>query len=251
MKRVVLMIGALFLLAAAPQNDARDLFFRANALYEKGDYQAAAELYAKIIDSGVENWQVYYNLGNASYRLQRIGPAILNYERALKLNPDNEDIRYNLELANLSVVDRIPEPPQQAIVSWLDRQLKRPSFNALVYSVLLFYALYLLLLALPFYWPRAQGKRGYRLARGLSLSVGVVLVAVTLFRWYSSETRQYGVILASQVKVTSSPAVDATEVFELHEGVRLQIEEQSGEWLRIRLRDGKIGWVPQQAVGKI
>ncbi len=246
-------LGVIWLagVAVAAQDKPDELFYQANTLYEKGEYETAAELYRQIIESGMENWQVYYNLGNASFRLNRIGEAVLNYERALKLNPENDDIRYNLEIANLSVVDRIPEPPQQPVIAWILRQFNRPSFTGLVYALLSFYAIFVLLLALPMYFPRLGRGRAYRLSRAVSLSFAVLFAGIVLFRWYGSETRQFGVILAPQVRVTSSPAADATEVFVLHEGVRLEIEEQSGEWLRIRLRDGKIGWVPQQAVGKI
>jgi len=104
-------------------DEASTLFQQAGQFYQAGNYAGAAVAYEKILANGVENWQVHYNLGNAYFKQRQLGKAILHYEKALALNPESEDIRFNLDLANLSVIDRIPVPPRSLVVIWLDTAL--------------------------------------------------------------------------------------------------------------------------------
>lgn len=92
--------------------EADAFFVKGNEYYKNEDYGAAIEEYQKIIDAGYESWEVYYNLGNAYFKERQLGRAILNFERAKKLSPKNEDLKYNLELVNLSIADRIQEIPR-------------------------------------------------------------------------------------------------------------------------------------------
>ena len=247
------VIWLLGLMAYQPiwADEYETLFHQANQYYDNGDYAAAAETYEKIVQAGRGNWQLFYNLGNAYFRLNEIGRAILYYEKALRLNPDNEDIRFNLDYANLKIVDRIPEPPKQAFVLWVERLVLGPPFRTLLWMTLGLYALTLVLLALRYFYVKLEASRGYRLLLWTSSITFVIFLALFGLRWYKLSTEKYGIVMAKAVTVTSSPTRDATEVFELHEGTKLRIEEQSGDWLRIRLRDGKVGWIPRNAVETI
>ncbi len=248
------LTGALLVLLSLQPLQADEyetLFHQANQYYDNGDYAAAAETYEKIVQAGRGNWQLFYNLGNAYFRLNEIGRAILYYEKALRLNPDNEDIRFNLDYANLKIVDRIPEPPKQAFVVWIESLVLGPSFRTLMWITVGLYALVMALLALRYFWVKLDNLRAYRLALWSAGMAFVLFLGLFSFRWYKQSTEQYGIVMAKAVTVTSSPTRDATEVFELHEGTKLRIEKQSGDWLRIRLRDGKVGWIPKEAVETI
>lgn len=240
-------------LAASPlfADEAASLFQQGNQSYEAGEYQKAAEAYEKILQLGRENWQVYYNLGNAYYKLRQPGKAILNYERALRLHPDNEDIRFNLGLANLQIADRIPTPPRSIILVWLENALQFFSLEgsaalALIFWVALFAALMVSLVARKMKWRQS--------ARSLAWVAGVLFaIFASLFgyHYYDHQTTNYGIVMAPRVSVRSSPAESATEVFILHEGTKARIEANAGDWARIRLADGKVGWLPASAVEKI
>ncbi len=236
---------------SAVADEAANLFQLANQQYESGNYSQAAVTYEKILAAGQANWQVYYNLGNAYYKQKNIGKAILNYERAHRLNRDNEDIDFNIDLANLSVADRIPVMPQALIFIWLDRGIHLFSLEAAATVMLIFWVL---LFAGAIIWMLA--RRGFlqnwgrRLAWGAG-AVWLIFMLIFGILAYEQATVQEGIVLASRVVVRSSPAEDATEIFILHEGVKVRLQERSGEWQRIKLADGKVGWLEINAVEKI
>ncbi len=252
MNRLVFgLMAAVLAFGASRADEFETLFQKGNRYYEEGKYEAAIQSYEEIVRAGRGNWQVFYNLGNAYFRQNQLGKAILNYERALKLNPDNEDIRFNLEYANLKIVDRIPEPPKQAFVRWVETLFWKPSFGFLLWMTLGFYTAGMLLLSSRYYWPRLQSRRALKAATYLSWTLFLIFAVMFLLQWYHIETRTYAIVMQKEVRVTSSPTEDAVEVFSLHEGTKVQLQELSGKWVRIRLRDGKNGWLPLDSIEKI
>lgn len=251
MCRFYFFVFVLLFVFSAYADEAESLFHQANQLYEAGNYQQAAETYEKILALEKANWQVYYNLGNAYYKQRQIAKAILNYERALQLNRDNEDIRFNLDLANLSVADRIPAMPRSLVVVWLDQAIhlftaEQAATLALIFWMLLFAGAILWLLA------RRESARNW--ARRLVWSAGTIwLVFALIFAMlaYERATFHEAIVLAPRVVVRSSPAGDATEMFILHEGVKVRLQERSGDWRRIRLADGKVGWLEAKTIEAI
>jgi len=232
-------------------DEAASLFQQGNQSYQAEDYQKALAAYERILQLGQENWQVYYNLGNACYKLRQPAQAILYYERAQRLNPDNEDIRFNLDLANLQVADHIPEPPPSAVLLGLNALLHLVSLEgsamlALFFWIALCAALIMVLLSRK---SRAQ-QSARRLAWGAG-ALGVVLMSLFGYRYYEQQTTSFGIIMEPRVTVRSAPAADATEVFILHAGTKARLETRSGGWQRIRLADGKVGWLAANAVAKI
>jgi len=232
-------------------DEATSLFNQANKFYETGDYQQAAAAYEKILAAGQANWQVYYNLGNAYYKQRRVGKAIINYERARRLNRDNEDIDFNIDLANLSVADRIPVMPRSMVVVWLDNAVHFFTIEVaatvmLIFWVLLFIGAVIWMLARRGF-PQSWGRRLVWAAG----SVWLIFMLIFGVLAYERATVQEGIVLTSRVVVRSSPAEDATEIFILHEGVKVRLQESSGVWQRIKLADGKVGWLEANAVEKI
>lgn len=219
------------------------LFDQANKLYQQEQYQEAIRHYLEIINSGYESWQLYYNLGSAYYKTGEFGRAILNYERALKLNPKNEDIQFNLQVANLSVVDKITIPPQFFISKWLSDLKALWGIQTLTFLALGFYLITVLLIILKIF---VRKVRAQRLVNVLLVPILILLVIVTsilIVRINESNSINYAIVLVDKVDVLSSPENQGTELFSLHKGVKLQVDELQGEWAKIRLADGKIGWV--------
>jgi len=232
-------------------DEATSLFNQANKFYEAGDYQQATAGYEKILAAGQANWQVYYNLGNAYYKQKRFGKAILNYERARRLNRDNEDIDFNIDLANLSVADRIPVMPPSLVVGWLEAAVHFFTLEAAGPVMLIFW---MLLFAGAMIWMLARRELLQSWGRRLTWVAGAAwLIFMLIFGVlaYESAAVQEAIVLVSRVVVRSSPAEDATEMFILHEGVKVRLQESSGEWQRIKLADGKVGWLEAKAVEKI
>jgi tetratricopeptide (TPR) repeat protein len=248
MKKVLLAL--IFFCHAALADEASTLFQQAGSDYQAGKYAEAVTAYEKILANGLENWQVHYNLGNAYFKQRLLGKAILHYEKALALNPENEDVRFNLDLANLSVIDRIPTPPRSLVVIGLDTALHLISLQtATILAAALWVVLFFVLIA------RILGRGFFqRLSQSLLWpSLVAWALATIVFGWqlYEKSNYRYAIVLAPRVVVTSAPAEGATEVFTLHEGVRVQLETASGSYQRIRLADGKVGWMPHEALGQI
>jgi len=249
MIRTLCMFALLTTTAIA--DEASTLFEQGNRAYEAGRYAEAAASYEKIIAAGRENWQLYYNLGNAYFKQRQLGRAILNYERARLLNPENEDVRFNLELANLSVIDRVPVPPRSLIVGLLEDSLHAINLRT---AAMVTAGLWVLLFAILIARLLARGGMFHRLGQRLlwpGLTLWLVFAAVFGWQLYEKSSYEYAIVLASRVVATSAPSPEATEVFTLHEGVRVQLESTSGDYRRIRLADGKVGWMPQSALARI
>lgn len=232
-------------------DEATTHFIQGNKAYEEGDFAGAIAHYEHVIQLKQENWHLYYNLGNAYFRSNNVGRAILNYERALQLQPDNEDILFNLELAQLQTSDSIAKPPKEYWLILLENWFNSPSFSFLLYATLILYALFMLGWALRYFLPNIIHMPIYRFALVLTFIFLFFVGSVFSLRWYNKSTKHFGIVLEEEVKVASSPATDAIEVFILHEGTKFQIQERSAQWMRIRLRDGKSGWIQADTAGEI
>lgn len=227
------------------------LFIKGNELYQNGEYQAAIAQYKKINELGYQSWEVYYNLGNAYYKSGQIARAILYYERARRLNPKNEDIDFNLELANLSVVDRIAEFPKIFPAAWISTIANFVGLQGLGVITIVVYSMLIGLIIYRFL------RRGNRSSRVNMVSIVVCGFLLTVcsgllsMKIYDNENRLEAIVLAPKVDVRSAPDDDSTEMFTLHEGVKVQLKDRSGEWVKIRLSDRKVGWLKIDVIEKI
>ena len=245
LQKFVVVAFALVTFGISPllAGEMETLFIKANEYYQSGSYSAAIAEYQKIRDLGYESWELYYNLGNAYYKDRQIARAILNYERARKLAPKNEDINFNLELANLSVVDRIPRLPQFIFFEWISNLATLLSLKLLGIISITLYVLFVGLLILKLL---VKSSAFVRFSKGVVIITGVLLVIFSgLFsiRVFENESTVEAIVLSEKVDIKSAPVDVGTDVFSLHQGVKVQIKEHSGEWVKIRLADGKIGWM--------
>jgi tetratricopeptide (TPR) repeat protein len=250
-----ILIPAFGLLLGASQiraDQKDDLFARGNAQYQAGQVAQALESYQAILAMGYENGPLYYNMGNCCYKMSRIGQAILYYERARKRMPSDEDLKTNLALANLSTMDRI-EPQREFIlvqaVRFAVRMIPRPVLTvltALTYALSV--ALFILwLLSRKRFW-RSAGLRGAVMSAAAFVLLGLLLAG----RVQEDRSFREAVVLAAKVEVMSAPGEQGgVEVFSLHEGTKVRLDRESGQWMEIILPDRKVGWVKKDALGVI
>jgi len=234
---------------AASMQDS--LFIKGNQLFQTGNYEGAVAEYEKILSAGYESWEVYYNIGNAFFKQGDISRAILNYERARRRDPENEDINYNLELTKLKTVDRIQELPRFFGVALFDRVSHAASINLLGSLVLSIYGVLILLLVLRILLKSQFGGKG---ARAVIVICGISLLLFgTVFaaRVYETETKVEAIVLVDKVDIKSAPDAAGTDVFTLHSGVKVRIEDKSLDWVKIRLADGKVGWMQETGLAVI
>lgn len=223
--------------------DNTTLYNEANELYKKAEYQSAIEKYELVLKSNFVSGELYYNLGNAYFKTNQIPMAILCYERAHKLMPGDEDIEFNLSIANLKIVDKIEVMPRLFFYRWIDSVMNIFSFEGWAIAGIISIVLAVLLFVLF----RITETTG---ARKLFFYSGLILVVFTLKAFWIANV-QYkaatgentAIIFTPTVNVKSSPVANGTNLFVLHEGTKVELLDKVGEWSKIKLSDGNQGWV--------
>ncbi|HAQ18153.1 MAG TPA: hypothetical protein DCR40_02850 [Prolixibacteraceae bacterium] len=228
-----------------------DLVQKANEHYTKEEYQKAIDGYNQILMAGIESPELYYNLGNAYYKTNQFTLAILNFERAKLLAPDDEDIEFNLLVANQKVVDSIQELPGLFIVRWWNSLINSQTTDTWAVLSIVGFILFLTLVGLYFFAKSGDVKR-------VSFWAGCFLIVFTIFSW-SFAARQksrlvnhsYAIVMQPTVTVKSSPSEKGTNLFVIHEGLKVRITDKLGDWVEIRLADGNKGWLLMESIERI
>ncbi len=225
--------------------DAAALFARGNSEYQKSDYASAERYYRQILDLGIENGPLYYNLGNSCFKQKRFGEAIYYWEKAQQKLPSDQETRENLELANLLLVDRIeiPEDPLPlkiltAILNFFTIRQKGWLVLALFVAANLLFSIYLL---------SAKPRFAFRALIGCS-AIGLLFVVFACsFCWkiYERDYRKKGVVIEQKVDVRSGPGAENITVFTVHEGIKVRVHGYSNGWYQISLPNGWNGWLRQ------
>jgi tetratricopeptide (TPR) repeat protein len=228
--------------------EARLEFNQANQLYRDAQYEKAAKVYDQVLKNGYESTALYYNLGNCYFKLHNLPAAILSYERAKRLAPHDEDVSYNLRLANLRVVDKIDPLPQLFLIDWWNGFIGLFSPDG--------WALAVILCA----WASVAGGMAFFLFRsGVIQRLTFAAAAVSVICCFISVTGllqqlkreghdRAAVVFSPSVSVKSAPDNQSTDLFVLHEGVKVELLDAVGEWRQIRLPDGKVGWLTDGAI---
>lgn len=250
MRRLTVALAALTPALSSGALSARDtaqeeLFAEGNRLYQEGEFAGAIASYRSVAEGGFESAALHYNLGNAHFRLGEIGRAVLNYERALRLDPGNDDIRANLALVNQRLQDRIDPLPRFWLLSafdWWMGLMPRGVLKAMVAACYLLLGAAVVLIVLR----RPAGWRGtLRRFAWAPAAVTVLLGATLLVRETGLDKPEEAVVMAAEARVLNAPSEDAgLALFTLHEGTKVRIDRRAGEWAEIVLADGKVGWLP-------
>ena len=209
------------------------------AAYNKGQYDLAVQEFNYILSLDIESPELYYNLGNAFYRIGDIGRAIWSYESCLSLSPSNSDAKYNLMLSNLKVIDKLdlPEPP--FYLKWYLGLKER--FNHIEWFNISFFIFALFLLTLTIY--RFNANSFLNSFKSIMLSLFFFSLIFTIDSIITFQSFKKGIILNHKTEVRSEPNKYSTRLFQVNEGLKVQIINKEVDWLKIELLDGKIGWI--------
>ncbi|MFC2098430.1 tetratricopeptide repeat protein [Bacteroidota bacterium] len=239
---LILLIPALH----AEAKDFQDLLKQGNQHYLDGEYELAVKTYKSIVDSGYASAELYYNLGNAHYKSHNITMALVNYERAYILNPKDKDILNNLEVAREFVVDRIDVLPEfflkRAWVAFVK------TFDADIWAIVSL-AIFILSLALflVYFFSKQMEVRRMFFWLGIMLiflSLSTLLFAAQQNRFVTKHNQ--AIILTPSVAIKSSPDENSgTDLFLLHEGTKVTIADELGDWREVVLSDGNRGWLKE------
>lgn len=247
MKGLIVLVFCFFSLVVFSQNDK--LFNEANALYNDGKYAEAIDKYEAILDSGQHSAELYFNLGNANYKLNNIAPSIYYYEKALLLNPKDKDIKGNLvgyaQNMTIDAIDTLPQVGFSRIINNVVTAFSKDTWAKIaVAGVIVFVILFLL-----YHFSYATSRK--RVAFVVSL-VGLFLTCFSLAMAFKKENLDEkdnpAIVFAQESKVKSEANKTSEEVFRLHEGTKVQILDTYEDWNKIQLSDNSTGWVPSKDI---
>ena len=246
----------LLLLMAMPftalcNNIAGTQFLKANEFYKKANYKEAAAIYQQMANGGYQSSPLYYNLGNAYYKTGDIALAILYYEKAKKLNPGDEDINSNIQLANLKTTDKTEEIPEFFISKWWHAIILAFSVNTLaLFSVVFILAAFLILILYRFSNAIVVKKVSFYAAMVLLLlGICTILIANRQVKYF--EAHHQAIVFNSTVTIKSAPSNSSKNLFVLHEGSKVNILDKSGNWAKISLANGTEGWIGSADIREI
>ena len=238
----------LILLSHFAFSDNKALIEKANSAYTSKKYEEAADLYKQVLKNNYESWEVYYNLGNASFKSNEIPSAILNYEKALKLNPGNDDIVFNLKIANTKIADKFEQMPVLFYKRWWNNICNFFSADGWGIVTILFFLFFLFLLSVYFFSKNI-------VVRKFSFYTCIVfflfsLIAFALgFKQYSMlKNESQAIVFTPTLTVKGGPDESNSDLFVIHEGTKVRIIDKVNKWYRIQIADGNDGWIPSDKV---
>ncbi|MEM1321644.1 MAG: tetratricopeptide repeat protein [Bacteroidota bacterium] len=245
---VLLLFFCLITLAGYAQQEQ---FEAANQRYNEGAYTEAAQQYEALIEVGFHSPELHYNLGNSYYKQRAYGRAVLHYERALLLRPGDADIRHNLQEVQSRLKDDIEELPAFFLAEWWGGLRQAASVGA--WSFLSILMIWLAVVG-GYFWLNGKERqiRKYGFLAGLAFFLLSLLSFSLAFSQHQlNQDSGQAVVLEASIPLRSAPDAESTALLDLHEGTKVDILDQIGEWYKINLANGDQGWLPFSAVEKI
>jgi hypothetical protein len=251
MKRIAIYITLVILAGthafAATEQQLADSLQHANKLAMDGQNAEAINTYNYILGEGYESAELYYNLGYCHYKSGKLGPAILNFERAKRLNPSDEDTQYNLEQA-YEMTDKMQKLTPIFIFRWWDsfRNITNSDGWAVIFIV--FFVLVLAGVAM-FLFANSVAMRKVGFFAGLILTVlAIGALTISINQRNEVVNSKAAIIMSSSVTLSTSPDKNGTQMVVLHEGTHVVILSTIGDWSEVRLDDGNVGWIKSQDI---
>jgi tetratricopeptide (TPR) repeat protein len=237
----------LLLLLALPLfsmgNDKNKLFEQGNTYYAKGQYQQAVTAYQQILNGGYQSAIVYYNLGNAYFKLDDIPSALLYYEKAHKLVPNDEDISANIRFVNSKTTDKLEPIPEFFVTKWWHGFILIFSISTLAILSVLFLLAGSLFLILYLFTNSESLKRSAFYTAVTILIMGLVTLFMGNRQVNYFDTHHQAIIFGSSVTVKSTPDAAAMPLFVIHEGTKVNVLQTNSNWIEIELPNGNAGWI--------
>lgn len=230
-------------LGVAKAQTNEETFAKANELYRSNEYAKAIALYEAIEKSGQVSAELYFNLGNAHYKLNSVAPSIFNYEKALQLDPDNEDVQTNLIFAKRMTIDAIEELPLTFFQKLEISYVKVLTYDQWALLSVVFSLMTALFFLFYYFSYVPTKKRMYFVISGISSLLLVLTLTFSFKQYNTSATKLEAIVFSEKASVMNAPSETSQEVFELHEGIKIAILDSVDVWKKIKLADGKTGWI--------
>ena len=241
MKKILILL--LLIANVLNAQDEQKIFESANEMYRQQNYEKAIEYYKFLEKYNIISSELFYNLGNSYYKLNKVGPSIYYYEKALKLNPLNKDVQNNLVFARRLALDNIEELPKTVFQKLNSRYLQKLSYNQWAIVSIVFCALGSLLFLLFYFSNQPRSKRTFFITSLISFLFLIISLTITYNQFSYFKNNKVAIVFAEETEVRNAPSLNSEEVFTLHEGTKVIVLDTIDDWKKIKIADGKIGWI--------
>ncbi len=246
--KILTLLALLFTAIVPKANAQQDLLDLAATQYDSAHYQTTIDAYEQVLNAYGANPALYYNLGGTYYKMKNYPKAILNYERCLLFDPSNTDAASNLELAQMQCVDKIEAIEPIIFVTWSNAIRDWFSCDTWGWMAIITFLLFLGGCGLYFF-----GRKTFLRKSGFYGGL-ICVVLCFIFNFYAGQQqdriqqRDYAIVMTPSVIVRSSPAESGTQLFTIHEGLKVKVRSTLSGWSEIELSDGNVGWMPSEGL---
>ena len=241
----------MFFILGSIQGQAQGLFNEAAQNYKNEAYKKAIEQWNTILDNGQHSAALYYNMANAHYKLNQVGPSIYYYEKALALAPNDAQIKTNLTFAQNAKVDAITPLPKTIFSKWYTAIARQFTFDGWALLAVLFSALFSMLF-LGYYFAGAEQKKRLFFTTAIICSCLFVLVFTMASVSYKDlQKNVFAIVFSEATDVKSEPKTNSDTIFVIHEGTKVQLLETDGLWTHVAIVNGVEGWIPSAELKKL
>tara|TARA_B100001287_G_scaffold233336_1_gene204716 strand:+ start:1988 stop:2776 length:789 start_codon:yes stop_codon:yes gene_type:complete len=224
-------------------------FQNANNLYNEGLYKESIEIYSEIFNSGFHSAELYFNLGNSYYKINDMPNAILHYEKALRLDPNDSYIINNLNIANNSVIDKILKVPESFIDLKLDQISNFMNIEDWTYLTILTSFIFLFVFTLYFFSNSTIIKRLSFCVLLLLFISNICFIMMSFNSYQKNHIDRYAIIFDERIEINSEPNDRSDILLILYQGTKVKvIDSFTNDWIKVRLSDGQVGWLEKNKI---
>ena len=252
MKKIILIITVILISFSvfANKKEQQKIIQKANELYKSEKYQEAIFTYKKVLDNGYESAELYYNIGNTYFKINKLGYAILYYEKAKLLDPNNKKNNQNLKFAQSFIKNDIKNIPEFFVKKAVLQIIISKSSNFWAFLSIFLFIFGITFLILFLFFKKNQLKKFlFVIAILFFVFSGTFIIFSHKMKQYSSESKQ--AIVIKNTTMNSSPEFESEDLYILPEGIKVSILNKSEDWYEIKLSNGKIGWLTDENIEKI
>jgi len=242
MKQIAYILIFFFTVITIAQND--DTFSKGNALYNEGKFQDAISTYESILDNDVHSAELYFNLANSYYKLNRVAPSIYYYEKALQLSPNDIDIKNNLSFAQNMTIDAIEILPETGFSKFVNSIINRFSFDVWAKLSIVCIILFVVLFLIYYFSYTTLKKRISFVSSFIILGIALGALFFAFQKFGIDKKDNPAIVFAQESEVKIDPNLRSESAFQLHEGTKVQVlENYNDSWTKIEIANGKNGWI--------
>ncbi|NQY27835.1 MAG: tetratricopeptide repeat protein [Flavobacteriaceae bacterium] len=245
------LIYILLLITSFGYAQNEQLFEKANGLYNSEKYNEAVQVYQQLLSTKNHSVSLYFNLGNAHYKLNQLAESVYYYEKALQLDPANEDVLTNLTFANNMRIDKIDLIPTTGFSKMFSSIVNMLSFDTWAILGVVFMMFFIVSFVGYSQSKFTNRKRFFFIVSLFSLFLSVLSVAFAYQQEATTINEKYAIVFAKESQVKSEPKFNSDEAFQLHEGTKVSVFEDFEGWTKIKLTNGSVGWIISKDVKRL